>query len=953
MRNLLFILLCCYSNIINAAHIVGGDFYYKCLGNNRFEITFKLYRDCGSFDPNAADFDAPAIIAIYEENNTLPFQTIDQFVQTITDIPPLPSNPCFQAPANVCVEEGLYQFEITLPANTGNYHVVYQRCCRNGTIVNIINPAGSGATYFGVINTNAPNNCNNSPVFTNFPPIVICANEPLVFDHSATDADGDRLEYSFYTPFNSLNTNGDGLDNNVPYGTPSSPPYAPVNWSGGYGVNAQVTSNPSLTINPLTGLITGTPNQAGQYVVGVLVKEFRNNVLIGETRRDFQFNVTQCLSGVTATIPTLNVNDPIAVGTDGIFVYECNDFTVQFENQSILGTNYFWDFGNLNATNDTSNLFEPSYTFPDTGVYRVKLVVNPGLSCSDSTTVIVKIYPQFATNFSFVEQCEPFSIPFTDLTTSSFNDVNSWAWNFGDGNSTTQQNPQHTYQNAGQYNVRLISTSSKGCIDTLAKTVILHAKPNAQYTTTPTCLNTPIKFYDTTVMPFESVSIWEWRIANATISSDSSFTATYNSTQTFNLQLIVTTDFGCKDTIIKPITIFPLPSITFPTDFETCFNDTIQFNATGGVKYDWYSSIGDTIINEQNPIYVTSNTTNFSVLITDTNQCSGIGQFLVTVFPLPNIDAGNDDYVCLGSQYNLNGIGDVTFSWSPGNVLNDSTIANPIANIIDTTTFIFTTTSQQGCINKDTIIIDVQKPIIATLSSDTFICEKDTLQLLATGGIFYEWTPSLGLNNAAIANPLASPITTTNYSVKIANNCFDTTLSVNIIVYPLPIAYAGIDDTIYRADSLLLIANGGIEYSWSPGNSLSDSTASNTYAKPFNTTSYIVTVTDVNSCKNTDTVIVFIDATTLLLLPTAFSPNQDGVNDRFRILRGLNILKLLEFKVFNRWGQLVFETNNMNAGWDGFFKGETAEIGVYQFFAKAITYDGNIIIEKGNVTLLR
>jgi gliding motility-associated-like protein len=948
LKNFASTLLLLFSFILmKGAHIVGGDFYYRCLGNNQYEVTLKIYKDCYVTGPNVADFDQPAYIGIFDASGFLQ-NTLDVYLESRTNIPPMPSNPCFQAPANICVEEGMYRFTITLPANSGTYTIAYQRCCRNHTIVNIIDPPGTGATYTVQINTDAPFTCNNSPQFNLFPPIVICAGEPLVFDHSATDPDGDALVYELCTP-------NSGADQNNPQpAQPSNPPYSPIVWLNPFNNNYPVASNPTVTINPNTGLITGTPNQIGQYVVGVCVKEYRNNILIGEVRRDFQFNVTQCLTGVQARVPTLNVNDPAAAGTDGVYAYQCSDYNITFRNTSLFGSTYHWDFGVTNRTDDTSNVFQPTYTYPDTGIYYIRLIVNPGYICADTTVVMVRIYPQFNIDFSFAEQCEPLATPFTDLSTSTFNDVNSWNWNFGNGQTSTQQNPQHTYAGYGVYNVLLIATTAKGCIDTISKQVTVHPKPNADFGNTPTCINTPVDFFHTSTIPFDTITSWRWKANGVTVSSDSAFTATYNSLQTFSLTLIVTTSFGCVDSVTKNFTVYPLPVITHTQDLETCFNDTLNLFATGGVIYDWFSTTGDTILNEQNPVVISDTDKTFTVIVTDANECQSSGTFDIVVFPLPETNAGADDYVCLGDTYQLNGSGGVSFSWSPANVLNNSQIANPVATLTDTTTFILTSLSQQGCKNHDTVTINVQSPIIAAISNDTFMCQRDTLQLFATGGLYYQWSPLAGLNDAYISNPLANPDVTTTYSVLISNDCFDTTLSVNITVYQLPVVNAGDDDTIYRTETTVLAGSGtGIDFYWSPAAGLDDSTSRTPVASPLHTTDYVLTVIDGNNCIARDTVQVFVIVKNLLLVPNAFSPNRDGRNDIFRIIRHLNVMKLLEFRVFNRWGQLMWETNDLNAGWDGTFKGEPQPVEVYQFYIKAINWDSEYMIEKGNVTLVR
>lgn len=233
------------------------------------------------------------------------------------------------------------------------------------------------------------------------------------------------------------------------------------------------------------------------------------------------------------------------------------------------------------------------------------------------------------------------------------------------------------------------------------------------------------------------------------------------------------------------------------------------------------------------------------------------------------------------------------------------------------------------------------------------MCVNDTIQLRAFGGLFYRWIPADGLSSDTISNPLVFPEATTNYAVIISNQCFSDTVNVEVEVFQLPIVDAGDNDTIFRGETTLLNGTGGIDFLWQPGTDLIDSTEASTLARPFNTTVFTLTVTDINNCKNTDSVVIFVDATTLILVPNAFSPNQDKANDIFRIVKLLNIEKVLTFKIFNRWGQLLFETDNKDMGWDGNFKGEPQPIEMYHYYIKALTYDGDEVFKKGNLTLLR
>ncbi|MCB0640388.1 MAG: hypothetical protein KDC44_02055, partial [Phaeodactylibacter sp.] len=313
---------------LQAAHIIGGEMTYECLGGGTYRFTMKIYRDCAG---GGADFDstpnAPfdATVTIYEGSSTVPFQNLTLFDPPIvTNIDPELSNPCLVVPPGVCVEEGVYVFTLDLPNSPSSYHISYQRCCRNNTITNIIDPGSAGATYTIELTPQAQDLCNNSPTFNNFPPIVICNNEPINFDFSATDADGDQLVYSLCDPFLGGGTNQVMFEeaNGVAPNPDLPPPYSVVPFSPPFSAMNPMQGNPPLSIDPNTGFITGVPEILGQFVVGVCVEEYRNGQLLSVLRRDFQFNVADCQPTVVADIQ----EDQIINGND-FLVISCGENT--------------------------------------------------------------------------------------------------------------------------------------------------------------------------------------------------------------------------------------------------------------------------------------------------------------------------------------------------------------------------------------------------------------------------------------------------------------------------------------------------------------------------------------------------------------------------------------------------------------------------------------------------
>lgn len=351
-----------------ATHVVGGGITYQQLENDNYLLTVKLYADCS---PGTANIPGNVNVTCRrgpDGTNPAPNgQFVLPRIQRDTLSPNIPS--CSFDPG-ICVEEAIYQAIVTLPAGVGGYHLYYTVCCRNSTIQNIQNPLNAQETFYAYVPDRFVYQNNSSPFFNNVPPVYVCAGENLNLDFSATDFDGDSLAYSFYTPYDGQNNGGITYGAGVP---PNNINISTVNWAFGFGATDPLDAAPGLlpglSIN--NGLITGIPTAAGQYVVGVMVDEYRNGVLIGRITRDFQFNVLNCPPPNLASID-------IATSCDGLNV----DF---INNSTGLINDYWWDFGTINPA-DSSQLFEPSFTFPQAGTYTVTLIVEKGLDCADTGT---------------------------------------------------------------------------------------------------------------------------------------------------------------------------------------------------------------------------------------------------------------------------------------------------------------------------------------------------------------------------------------------------------------------------------------------------------------------------------------------------------------------------------------------------------------------------------------
>lgn len=438
--------------ISSATHIVGGSLTYEQLGGSTYRITLKLYRDC---KPGSAAFPNPVTIAIRKNDGT----AFTSFTIPFPGASLVPPNidTCAVNP-NICLEEAIYTKVVSgLPPSPGGYHMYFQYCCRNSTLMNIVAPLSTGETWYAHIPDNGVVIANSSPKWVNPPPVFVCQGNNMFVDHGATDADGDSLVYSLYTPYS---------DGAITY--PGNVfTTGPVTWSSTYGpTNPLDPSTPgSLTISP-TGMINGIPPTIGQFVAGVRCEEWRNGVKIGEILRDFQFNVVNC--------------PPVAVASfnsGGV----CNGTLINFTNTtSPLANTYFWNFGDGSTLADTSNAFSPSYNYPVLGSYTATLIINQGTPCADTSIQAVNVSFLNADFVNDAPACKGVPINFIDTSTvaAGFNIV-SWNWDFGDGFTSILQDPIHPYNTGGSFNVILITTSDAGCTDTVNYTVNIQGLPIA------------------------------------------------------------------------------------------------------------------------------------------------------------------------------------------------------------------------------------------------------------------------------------------------------------------------------------------------------------------------------------------------------------------------------------------------------------------------------------------
>lgn len=414
---------------------------------------------------------------------------------------------------------------------------------------------------------------------------------------------------------------------------------------------------------------------------------------------------------------------------------------------------------------------------------------------------------------------------------------------------------------------------------------------------------------------------------------------------------VIGTSAGCADTVNVTVTITPYDVLTVSADVIICAGQSTNLSAVGAAPVVWAPNDGTlSNINSATPAATPTTTTPYTVI--STSACPDTAQINVTVNPQDAITASGAATICEGQSTNLSVTGSANVTWSPSGSLDNANSTTPVASPSVTT--IYTVTSNGVCPDQDQVVVTVNPQEVITVSSDETICQGESVILNASGVASVTWSPNDGsLDDVNALSPVATPVTTTTYNVTSNGACPDQA-QVTITVDQVPTATVTADTTIIAGENVVLLAAGGTTYSWDPASGLSDATIAAPTASPANTTTYIVTVANAAGCTDTASVTVTVEPYDCrpIFTPNAFTPNADGNNDSFLIVNGNDYVRF-ELRIYNRIGELMFESYNATVGWDGTFKGTMQPPGVYAVVVLAQCVNGKDVGFTGSITLLR
>ncbi|MBI4929824.1 MAG: PKD domain-containing protein [Bacteroidetes bacterium] len=644
---------------------------------------------------------------------------------------------------------------------------------------------------------------------------------------------------------------------------------------------------------------------------------------------------------VTAPIPSIANYNPsptylcIQCRIKSSFDYCKNQLALTFyDSTSCMPTNWYWDFGDGQTTTSQN----PIHTYSVAGTYTVQMIVlDNTIGCVDTTAHVVTVNTIPIAQFSFVNNvCDGTPVQFTDQSNGT---ISSWQWDFGDGFSDTIQNPSHLYSAPGTYNVQLTvvydSVYGFPCIDSFTIPVNIQPIPVPAFTAPNVCFNNPAIFTDQSTIANGTITNWNWNFGDGTDTLLQNPSHTYNTSGTFTVTLIVTSAFGCTDTLQQPITINPLPATNFSST-TVCLGNPTSFTdgttITSGTITTWGWNFADpnsgpnNISNLQNPSHTYTAAGTFMVVLTTTSDsgCQTTTILPVVVMPLP-VAAFTVSNECLNSPTVFTDLSSVPagnilqWDWAFGDG-NTSSFQNPSHTYLGYGTYMATliVTSSGGCKDTITDTVTVYPIPVVNFKADS-VCQNDTtpfydLSFIPAGSITgWNWNFGDG-NSSSLQNPTHVYASSGNYNVTLSctsnNNC-TSLLVLSVVVFPLPLAEFSYDpgpnatftDPVQFND---LSTNANIvQWWWNFGDS---NTAVLQYPIHLysDTGIYLVTLVVVSDHGCIDTIqhpIPVKDFT--FYIPSAFTPNADGTNEFFFGV-GIGITNY-EMWIFDRWGNLIFQ----------------------------------------------
>ncbi|PUZ27399.1 gliding motility-associated C-terminal domain-containing protein [Chitinophaga costaii] len=694
---------------------------------------------------------------------------------------------------------------------------------------------------------------------------------------------------------------------------------------------------------------------------------------------DITLKVTDAI-GCTATktgTQVITVHNPKAIFSLPDVSQICPPVVANLSNTSTDFQASAWDFGD----GATSDIAAPTHVYNRPGSYTISLTVTSLGGCTSQTEETVKVKgPDGNLTMSSLLGCPPM-----DLTASATNTVNTvkYIYDYDDGttNQLTTSTDTHTYLRPGVYHPRLLLQDGDGCqvpangdnevvVDSIGVQLVMDASQ--------ACDGGPVSFtalpksISQTVLGLPSDITWYFGTTDTdNTATGPSVTHTYG-VGDYTATLNVTSGGGCvAKPLLQPVHISPLPvpvievipTLCMGTLYQPVGHDSKNISSA---TWTWQIK-GNTYTNPLPPRILFDQSGTFPVTLSIVNadgSCPASTTANVNVNPLPSITVSPKQAgVCEGSSVQL------TASVAPGNTVtwtsyNTSDIHSLHPSVSPEIDTLYAVQVQDpiGCINADSARVSVVHRFQLDAMPAVSVCAGLSTQLMASGADLYSWSPTTGLSNASISNPMTSPATSTVYTVtgKDKTGCFTETAQVNVTVNPVPVIKVISQQEVIAGSSVPILVQASSDVtsvSWFPPDGLSCTDCLTPTVTPTRSGGYTITASNNYGCIDMEQVNFKLVCNGAAFLPNTFTPNGDGMNDVFYI-RGKGVRVVKSFRIFNRLGQVMFTRENFPIedpafGWDGRYAGQPLSPDVFIYYAELICETGEKFEMKGSIMIVR
>ena len=685
------------------------------------------------------------------------------------------------------------------------------------------------------------------------------------------------------------------------------------------------------------------------------------------------YDANGCKDSVTK-VNRLQIARPKAAFALSDTFASCPPLLVDCINQSQYAVSNSWTFG-INA-GGASTLVSPSnlYTYP--GTYQVKLKVTGNGGCTDSTTAKVRILgPTGTLSYLPLIGCSPLKVNFTANSQNTVKHI--WDYNNGVVIESATATNSYTYTTMGAYLPKVILEDAAGCkVPLIGKDSIKVKDIDAhiKFVANTVCDSATIAFQDSSSTN-DKITAYQWTFGDGGVASIANPAHNFNKAGLFTVKLVVTTQAGCKDSasLVKTIKVVPAPIVGITGGTEVCLNGSLSFAGTisnpdtSAINWFWSLPGGTTATVKAPPaqIFTTAGLTDVKVIATNSSGCADTLTKQITVYALPVVDAGLDTFVCRGKAIQLQPSGAVTYSWS-GTGLSCINCPGPSVSPTGDALYKVVGKDAHSCQASDSVWVKVQQHLPMKIDKHDTLCLGQSTTKTLSGTERYSWWPALYVNNPNAAQVIITPAKDTLMTYRVIGQdnrgCFADTGYIKIKTFPIPkMEPLQSEITVNAGTSFKLessISKDVTKVKWSPAKWLDNPDSKKPTAIARESITYTVVASNDGQCvtRNEVKITVLCNGANFFI-PNTFSPNSDGMNDLF-YPRGKGVFTIKSFRIFNRWGEIVFERmhfnpNDQNAGWDGTYKGQKLPSDVYMYAIEVQCDNSTIVPAKGNVTLLR